>query len=58
MITKINATNGTDVFETLETDWAKAGVTLEVDVDVSNLNVYNSVVNGHVNNITSTIDIV
>ena len=61
LITKMDAT-AIGIYDTpfdqLEARFATAGTTLEVDIDVSNLNVYSAVTNGHVNNITATIDIV
>ena len=56
-ITHLNAT-GDYLFTDLESRFALPNTTLEVNVDVSNLNVYNSVLGSDVNNITATIDIV
>jgi hypothetical protein len=56
-ITKLEAST-TMVFSDLETRFATAGKSLDVTVDVSNLNVYSSITDAIVNTITATIDIV
>ena len=57
LITKLEATNHF-TFSDLESRFAKAGTTLDVTVDVSNLNLYNEVLSSVVTTITATIDIV
>jgi hypothetical protein len=57
LITKLEAT-GIYQFADLETRFAQAGTTLEVSVDVSNLNIYNAIGSSTVSHITSTIDII
>ena len=56
IITKLEATNHY-TFDNLEARFAVAGTTLDVTVDVSNLDLHYGTV-GVVNSITSTIDIV
>jgi hypothetical protein len=57
LITKLEATNHF-TFSDLESRFAKAGTTLDVEIDVSNLNLYNEAMGAVISTITATIDIV